>query len=106
MQGVISHDKDHENKRQRALSSDESISSFIELLKFKDSLEVMDESVEVTDTGIAMKAVKADDAEAEDKVWNELLFKRCLQIPYEHKKHSILLSTTNLANLLLILLYF
>ena len=54
--------------------------SFKNLINQYKNTEDHSESAEITEGGVAMKAVKADDAEAEDILWNELLFKGCLHI--------------------------
>ena len=50
-----------------------------------------DDPEEVTPEGIAMKAVKADDAEAEDRIWNENVFDAFPWIRYNHTLHAPLL---------------
>ena len=71
-------------KRLKIASLDSNVLSFEELLNDDNDEENKTEDMEITEDGIAMKAAKADDAEAEARVWNEILFKRCLNVPYIH----------------------
>ena len=67
----------HSSNKKPKLNETDSISlSFKELLQVKDSEILPDEEMEVTSDGIPMKALKPDDAEADDLNWNEVLFRR------------------------------
>ena len=80
------------SKRIKSLQDNTKLLSFNELLsQDNSSIVTQDENQEETADGIAMKAVKADDAEAEDKLWNKLMFTRCLNIDYDHKVHAPIL---------------
>ena len=80
-------------KQIKLPQNDAKILSFDELLAGdQPSISTQDENLEVTTDGIAMKAVKADNAEAEDSLWNKLLFTRCLNIDYIHKVHAPILN--------------
>ena len=79
-------------KRCKIDDSNDIMFSFKNLINQYKNTEDHSESAEITEGGVAMKAVKADDAEAEDILWNELLFKRCLHIPYVHEVHAPILN--------------
>ena len=65
--------------------------SFQDIINAGNAVDSNNDSLEFTASGIAMKAVKHDNAEADDMIWNELLFKRCSTIPYSHDKHKPLI---------------
>ena len=51
-----------------------------------------DDMIETTPEGITLKAVKPDDAEAEDRIWNQRLFHVCELGKYNHEIHAPLMN--------------
>ena len=81
------------SKRLKQSIDTHQFTSFKELMQHDLSISDEKEETEMTKSGVPMKAVKADDAEAEDKLWNMLLFKRCLAQDYNHEVHAPMLDT-------------
>ena len=87
---LSSSSAENPNQSKRVKFTDE-ILSFDDLLKYSTDQSNDSEEMEVTESGVAVKAVKGDDAEAEQRKWNEILFQRCLSEKYVHEIHAPML---------------